>query len=63
MSVLAKLMLIDEIPAEDLGRSCDFTRESFVAIFVSFSVVYPLALDGTIPNITSGDWAVAMIPM
>ena len=26
-------------------------------------MVYPLALDGTIPNSTSEDWAIAMIPM
>ena len=31
--------------------------------FISFFVVYPLALDGTIPNNTSADWAIALIPM
>ena len=31
--------------------------------FISFFLVYPLALDGTIPNSTSADWAIAMIPM
>ena len=31
--------------------------------FVVFLITFPLALDGSIPNNTSGDWAIAFTPM
>ena len=31
--------------------------------FLIFLVIYPLALDGTISNDTSGDWAIALTPL
>ena len=31
--------------------------------FLIFLVIYPLALDGSIPNETSGDWAAALTPL
>ena len=39
-----------------------FSRGVAWLSFVAFLVVYPLALDGTIANVTSGDWVIAFTP-
>jgi len=53
----------NELPSDCEERSITGILSLLWLTFISFFVVYPLALDGTIPNSTSEDWAIAMIPM